>query len=85
MQRESTFRLEPLPLTDNAKQHIEKIRQLAIELFDAVHDVEFAAKTENSKVLNDISVCINIAKNKIQEATFWANRGASYLGHWPNE
>ena len=81
MQRESTFRLEPLPLTDEAKKHIEKIRKLAIDLFDAVHDIEYTAKTENNKVLDDIVGCVSMAKTKIQEATFWANRGASYLGH----
>ncbi len=81
MQRESTFRLEPLPLTDKAKKHIEKIRKLAIDLFDAVHDIEYAAKTENNNVLGDIVGCVSMAKTKIQEVTFWANRGASYLGH----
>lgn len=81
MQRESTFRLEPLPLTDEAKQHIEKIRKLAIELFDAMHDVEYAASTEKNGAIEDIMGCVAIAKIKIQEVTFWANRGASYLGH----
>jgi len=81
MQRESTFRLEPLPLTDGAKKHVEKIRRLAVDLFDAVHDIEYAAKTEKNAAIEDVMGCVAIAKNKIQEATFWANRGASYLGH----
>lgn len=81
MQRESTFRLDPLPLTDEAQKHIEKIHKLAVELFDAVWDVEYAAKTEKNGAIEDIMGCIAMAKNKIQEATFWANRGASYIGH----
>lgn len=81
MQRESTFRLEPLPLTEKGKQHIEKVRKLAIDLFDALVDIEFSAKIENNKVIDDICGCLSVAKTKLQEVTFWANRGASYLGH----
>lgn len=82
MQRESTFRLEPLPLTEKGKLHIEKVRKLAIELFDALVDIEFSAKAEKNKVFNDIAGCLSVAKGKLQESTFWANRAASYIGHF---
>lgn len=82
MQRESTFRLEPLPLTEKGKQHIEKVRKLAIDLFDALVDIEYSARTEKNKVLDDISGCLGVAKTKLQEVSFWANRAASYVGHF---
>ena len=82
MQRESTFRLEPLPLTEKGKQHIERVRKLAIDLFDALVEIEYSAKTEKNKVLDDIFGCLSIAKTKLQESTFWANRAASYVGHF---
>ena len=82
MQRESTFRLEPLPLTEKAQQHIAKVRALAVDLFDALVDIEYSAKIEKNKVLDDIAGCLSVAKSKLQESTFWANRAASYVGHF---
>lgn len=42
------------------------------------HDI-IDPKTD--KVIDDICGCLSVAKTKLQEVTFWANRGASYLGH----
>lgn len=78
MQRESTFRLMPVSMTDEGKAKVQEIRELAIKLYDAIDDIQIVA--DISFPNGEIKRCVATAKTKLQEATMWATRGASYVG-----
>lgn len=81
MQRESTFKIEPIIVTDKEiKRQMEIIRSRAEDLYDEIQKLTTKAIMQSPDINNETLRCISLAKTKIQESVFWAMRGASYVG-----
>lgn len=80
-QRESTFRIDPVVVTDKeVKRQMQIIRNRAADLYDAIQKLTHNAALSSPQVNNETLRCIALAETKIQESVFWAMRGASYVG-----
>lgn len=78
--KESDFKLSPIQVSAETLMDMGEVRKAAIALYDEVVCVQ--RRTTSSlisyKIAEEQSRCFAIAKTKIQEALFWANRAASY-------
>ena len=80
-QRESTFRIDPVIVTDKEVQRqMEIIRKRAADLYDEIQKLTYNPTVSSPQINNETLRCIALAETKIQESVFWAMRGASYVG-----
>lgn len=78
--KESYFKLNPIQVSAETSMDMAEVRKAAIALYDEVVFVQ--RRTTSSlisyKIAEEQSRCFAMAKTKIQEALFWANRAVSY-------
>ena len=75
--KESELRLESLYVSDPSIQMMNEVRAAAIALYDKVKGAQ-KYSAAGCDALMEQNRCFSIAKTKIQEAVFWANRAISY-------
>lgn len=75
--KESELRLESLYVSDPSILTMNEVRAAAIALYDIVKGAQ-KYSAAGCDALMEQNRCFAIAKTKIQEAVFWANRAISY-------
>jgi len=75
--KESELRLEPLCVSAPSVQMMNEVRAAAIALYDRVKGAQ-KYSAAGYDALMEQNRCFAMAKTKIQEAVFWANRAISY-------
>lgn len=78
--KESNFKLDPIQVSAETSMDMGEVRKAAIALYDEIAFIQRRTTMNNIsyKIAEEQSRCFAIAKTKIQEALFWANRAMSF-------
>lgn len=78
--KESNFKLDPIRVSAETSMDMAEVRKAAIALYDEVIHVQRRTTPSlmSYKITEEQNRCFAMAKTKIQEALFWANRAVSY-------